>query len=263
MRKNLFLSTALLIFVVGLGIAVLVGRSTDKVNVNVGSSATELYDTALELFRVGNPSQIEQATKYLQQAIEQDPAFVKSFIVLAEIYFQNDMNEKALNIITQGLSNSPDDIYLNLLKMRVLYDSKENDKLLILTKTLLDDDRYKTGQIAVINHAQGNVKFRINSFNDGLRDLLLSEKLFDSIDEIDPALYNDIGFGYQLLGKNQEAINYYKRAIQNSDDFIAAHNNLAGFYLVLGDTDNAKLYMQKSLKINPNQPALRSKLSEL
>ncbi len=65
------------------------------------------------------------------------------------------------------------------------------------------------------------------------------------------ALYNLLGLCLQSQKKFQEAIKYYKIAIQNNPNFFVAINNLGLTYYNMYDLKNAQHYYERAIEINP------------
>ena len=52
--------------------------------------------------------------------------------------------------------------------------------------------------------------------------------------------YNNRGFAYYKLGKHEEAIADYNRAIELQPDYAKAYRNRAEVYRVIGELDKAE-----------------------
>jgi tetratricopeptide (TPR) repeat protein len=83
----------------------------------------------------------------------------------------------------------------------------------------------------------------------------------------DSSAYFQLGLAYQSLGKHQEELEAYKKAVELKADFADAHFNLAVTYDILRDGENAirhviiaeKLYhkSRKHAKIRKSRRKLR------
>ncbi len=68
---------------------------------------------------------------------------------------------------------------------------------------------------------------------------------------VDPITYNFIGHCYIVLEKNEEAITYFQKAIDQSPEYA---DGWLGFAVAYSNLDNSKeglLYIEKALKLNP------------
>ena len=79
-----------------------------------------------------------------------------------------------------------------------------------------------------------------------------------------PASDDKVG-GQALLraGQYAKAVDYFKNAIQADPQDAEAYQDLGDAYTKLGDTENARAAYEKSLQIDPNNPAARSSLNDL
>jgi tetratricopeptide (TPR) repeat protein len=90
-----------------------------------------------------------------------------------------------------------------------------------------------------------------------LNELTIREKY-----DIIPAVYNDLGFIYKKTGKQEKAIEHYKKSLETylkhlppTDTKLACvHNNLGVVYCEQGDYDKALSCYNKALEIELNSP---------
>jgi tetratricopeptide (TPR) repeat protein len=64
--------------------------------------------------------------------------------------------------------------------------------------------------------------------------------------------YNGLGYVYDSLGQYQEAISYYEKALQIDPSYATAYNNLAFAYGNLGEHQKSIPYYEKALQLDPN-----------
>ena len=84
--------------------------------------------------------------------------------------------------------------------------------------------------------------------------------------QINPNLseaHNNLGYAYQGLGKTQEAINCYQKAIQINPNLSEVHNNLGYAYQELGKTQEAMNCYQKAIQINSDYVEAHNNLGHL
>lgn len=95
-------------------------------------------------------------------------------------------------------------------------------------------------------HAQELVKS--GKFQDAATELTELAKVVPN----SPVLYNLLGFSYLQQGRNEEAVENFKRALSLKPDFKPALNNLGGIYLLQGRTQEA---IQEFLALVQADPA--------
>ena len=82
-----------------------------------------------------------------------------------------------------------------------------------------------------------------------------AEKIFKSLlqeKSMNAEINHFLGITYQLLNQMDNAIIYYEKAIKINPDFAEAHKNLGNIFYRLGEIDKAESCFNKSIQINPN-----------
>ncbi len=69
---------------------------------------------------------------------------------------------------------------------------------------------------------------------------------------------SNIGYCYQAMGKNAEAIASYQQAIRIDSTNPNPYNNLSALYFQTGDYEAALDWAQQALKVNPSMPTALS-----
>jgi tetratricopeptide (TPR) repeat protein len=82
--------------------------------------------------------------------------------------------------------------------------------------------------------------------------LLIASKIQDNWFEA--RCFNAVALVYTSLGKNEDAIDAYKQAIELAPDQIFAWNNLGNLCLQIGRNDEALIAFQKAIEQNPSDP---------
>lgn len=91
-----------------------------------------------------------------------------------------------------------------------------------------------------------------NSINEFKRAIELKPNYADA--------YHNLGNAYRDAGKLNEAINSYKQAITYNQTLWQSYQNIAGIYFAKEDFVNARLYLEKGLKIDPKNAYLLTSL---
>ena len=61
-----------------------------------------------------------------------------------------------------------------------------------------------------------------------------------------------LGLAYRTVGKYEEAIHWYEKALHRNPNHFPAHLHLAGTYAMMGRMKEANAETEKVLKMNPN-----------
>ncbi len=70
-------------------------------------------------------------------------------------------------------------------------------------------------------------------------------------DSLNPEHYNNLGLVMKRLGRWEEAIEQYRKAVSIDPQYATAYNNMGALYLARGNTDEAQRYLQKAAEIDP------------
>ena len=67
----------------------------------------------------------------------------------------------------------------------------------------------------------------------------------------------------ELINNNSNAINLYKKAIEIYPSYLQAYAGLSDLYKKMGMKSDAKLILEKAIKIKPNSKPIKRRLSKL
>lgn len=79
----------------------------------------------------------------------------------------------------------------------------------------------------------------------------------------DPMACNNLGAELAKRGRNQEAMQYYRRAIELRPGYVKAECNIAGGLALVGHTQEAIDHLQKGLQLKPDSAVLLTNLGAL
>jgi serine/threonine protein kinase/tetratricopeptide (TPR) repeat protein len=86
------------------------------------------------------------------------------------------------------------------------------------------------------------------------------EKFFDTLQVLsqkypkEKSSYNNSGWLYFVLGKNQESVQMYQKALALDPEFVDAHYQIAYAYINLNDYDQATRHLEKYASLSPREP---------
>ncbi|MFH1091688.1 MAG: response regulator [Pseudomonadota bacterium] len=93
-----------------------------------------------------------------------------------------------------------------------------------------------------------------------------AEKAFKLALKLDPAqmhVFNRLGISLRRQGKLKEALQYLLQAAETVTEDENLYYNLSRVYLDRGDRESARLYLEKSLEINPDFSEAREMIAEI
>lgn len=99
---------------------------------------------------------------------------------------------------------------------------------------------------------------RQNELEKALNSYLLAAAL-----KPQPTLFNNIGRIYFLLGKRNEAIQYFQKAVKEDPAFVTARQNLAIAYRANGEFEKAAAEWNEVLKLQPDNLEAKLELADV
>lgn len=184
---------------------------------NEPMNADKYYEFAYELHKA---NKINDAIVYYNETIKLDNKKIDAYINLSQAYRQDKNYAEAYKTIQKALSIEPDNIQV-----------KKQFKLIA--------NEYTAKKYAIASNA-----FQSGNFEKAIEEYL----------KIDPPTadgYIGIAASYQSLKKFDEAIEYYKKAMELDPKNSDLPFYIASIYANNEDLDNAKQYLEITLAKNP------------
>lgn len=91
---------------------------------------------------------------------------------------------------------------------------------------------------------------------------VLYQRLIE-LQPLDPVVWNNFGYLYQLQGQSQSAINAYSKAIDVDPDYMPAYVKIAGLHFQDKNYKDAVEILKRANKIDPDNPELKEQMSYL
>jgi tetratricopeptide (TPR) repeat protein len=246
--------------------------------------------TFVGLFSINekNPDELTKANAYIQQyeKFEQNKMFLDS----AKKYLK-DKDEADIKKNIYAL------VKLNFMKQNfekvIFYINKLGDKhcyeKVFKTRSYDNKDAWASYQIGE-SYLYSNSK---NSFNSALKWLAKAVQLapynldfkvkygaalaqgnlldpaiqqFEMVINENPKIisaYANLGYVKLMQGKNVEAINLYESGLKLDPDYEPLLLNLAGYYAYVKNYKEAKIYLQRVLKLNPENKQAKQAFKQL
>lgn len=195
------------------------------------SSAAACSNLGWELKNTGRP---EDAAEYFQQAMKLDPKLVPPVIGMAQVLLDHP----------DPAARNPKEAVVLAERAAKLTEYREAAVLDVLSRAYdaagrTDDARTTAQRIAQLNTGSSN-EYLITRY----RQLLKDEP--DNIDAL-----NGLGIALGQQGRFDEAIRYFRLAIEIKSDFADAHSNLGVALVRSGNIDDGIKHLKEALRINP------------
>ena len=201
-------------------------------------------------------SKLAEIQNYLSIKREYNPKYAKIFFQLeSSLLLINDEKDKAFKLLTNALSEFPNDANLLYLRSMSLdspetFDEMETDLRSILT---LD------GNNSVILNALG---YSMLIYTERTQEAYNLIKKAHDLNPKDPAIIDSLGWVLFKLGKLEEALNYLNDAYAlNKDAEIAAH--LGEVLWILNKREQALLIFRDSYENYPEHKTLLRTIEKL
>lgn len=200
----------------------------------------------------------DSAVVYLKKATELNPEKALYFSNLAMAYFDNDDYKNAIPAFETFNKYTKEDSR-KYIDLALCYAYTDNyKKAESIFMEGLKYDKNKNN-LHIYYYDLGWISDKQNRIQDALH--WYKKAIETNPDYINAA--NNLGFSYDRLGKKDSAIIWYKAAIRINPEFTRAINNLALLYDDLYETDSALVYYKKLLPFFPKDALTHSKIAKL
>ena len=242
-----------------------------------GNSEAALISATIE-YKTGNKN---KAIVDLESVVKADKNQVQGISLLSTIYVVNGNDAKAMDLLSQGVIDNPDNIPLRLSLAKILTKNKEYLKAEKFLKQAIeiDPEKYSLKLALASFYASSGQNDKAESVlrsaikqdeDDVQRYLMLVELLVSKVSvqrgeaelskaiESKPDLYQlkfaQVKF-YKKLGKLEEAKNELKKIIEKKsfdNDGLYARTLLAGYLFEEGEYGAAQSYVDEIISEYPN-----------
>ncbi len=223
----------------------------------------------------------KEATQDLQAVVAKDIKLVDGISLLSTLYLANNEEAKAVKLLTQGVTNNPDNIMLRISLAKILAKNKDLSGAEMYLKQAINLDPEKYGlQIALssfyassnqVDKAEAVLRKAIaQDENEALRYLMLVEMLASRVSvkkaeeelskavQAKPDLY-DLKFSqvkfYEKIGNRDKLKLILEQIIAEKSydvEGVKARSLLAKYLLEEGDQEGAKKYVDEIIAEYPN-----------
>lgn len=197
----------------------------------------------------------DEAGKFLEKALEMNPNFQKTYVKLAELYYDRGEYGKALDIITRGskvrAEDEEEDLELHTETVKILLALGRRDEAEKILDGLIDYAGETYGvhiPVAYIKRAElYTIMKKYDKAVDSYRKALKEEP-----SRIDA--YVGLSRTLAQAGKKKEALDWLKKAESKLPEDPELALELGEQYARLGELDRALKIYEKLLKLYPDRP---------
>lgn len=161
---------------------------------------------------------LDQAIIYLNKASQIHPNYAGPYMIKGNAHYFNNQLEEAIGSYNKALQVNPG-----------MKDAAKN-----LAIALRD-----AGRLA--GEKERNLEKSIKYLTQSIQ-----------LSDTDPETHRLLGVAYGIAGQHQKAVEYFHNVVRLNPENASAALNLSNAYLYLQDTDNARLYKEKALQLDPS-----------
>jgi tetratricopeptide (TPR) repeat protein len=192
----------------------------------------------------------EQALRYLEEAIHQDPNHTKALVAAGRVHLEAGRHNLARQHLERALAVNPQtpEAWNNLGGLEMAAGNYRAALGNYQKALSLRGDRLHV----LFNAGQAYLK---------LGDREAAERVFRRVGDADS--YNQLGLLAAEQNRPNEARNWFQEAIRAQRNHAGAINNLGVLYMQLGQADDALAALQYGIGVAPEEDALYLNLSRL
>ena len=249
-------------------------------------SSRAYYEVALKLSDYGK---FDEALETVNIAIEIDKDFIDSYYLRGYLFSEKQMYDLAIEEYEYTIKND-DALEFSYYQLGIVYKEMGNIEKAkeCFHKVVEFNAEHLTvyGDLSEVYEAEGNGEKALEyvskqlEINPSEYHYIYRGLIYDRCEEMEKAkedyekaleinpnskhAYYNMGHLYQKRGKFNEAIKYYKKSIEVSDDgFVLPYNNISDCYMYIKNYDMSLFYLNEGIEKMPNQESLYSKKGKL
>lgn len=194
----------------------------------------------------------EEAIKFLETTVKNDPAILQSHYHLGLAYEKINNQEKAINSYKKILEIEPAYYFANI-SLGSIYQKQGNyDEAIAQFKKAIET-----------NPDNFDAHFNLAGSYMHKKDYSNALKEYQSAQSINPkaaAIYNNLGYINEQLEKPEESISYYKKALSLEPGNYYTHLNLANLYEKQNFKNLSLDELKEASRIKPDDAALKERI---
>jgi len=204
----------------------------------INLDAYRFYNWGLISYQLGD---IPKAVDMYKKTIHIQDDYADAYNNLGVCFFALGMYNKAISNYRRARKLSPldDGVVINLAN--AYFQSGKRKKAIGIIEDYLK-----------ANPRSGDALFVLGVFLNKMALYQKASEILKVATKLKPtaAAYNELGLSFDNRGDFEQAVRFYKKAIEKKFSFYPAHNNLAIAYINLGQYDDALNEIKNSLALN-------------
>ncbi len=184
----------------------------------------------------------QNAVKWLEKIVSDAPKVEEAYILLSNVYEKENRKGKAVSILEKGVKANPDSERISLFLARIYEQTSQFEKAIGVYTSFL---KKKPENVVAMNNAASLI---VDHRNDS-ESLKLARTYADKLKDVKNAVILDtVAWVYHKTGASSKAIEILKGVLSQSPEIGAFNYHLGMAYKSVGDPENARKYLLKSLQ---------------
>jgi len=204
----------------------------------------------------GKEIKVGTAIDYFEKAIKINPNYTKAYYHLGFIY--SKINRIDLAISYHKKASQTNSAFLDsYYELAFIYIELEDysKALASFEKIRQLDPNYNYSYYGNFYYGLGITYNRLKKYDSAIVSLNKAIALQDLNDTLDLSnYYSELAEAKYNKGNNSEAINNYKSSIRYNSENAKANFSLGSLYQKLGELDNAIIYFNRTIELEPENP---------
>jgi choline-sulfatase len=176
----------------------------------------------------------------LQRSLKLNPNFDQAMTALARALHQQGMDEEALQWVQKAIQANPKNLRAWYQKGWISVKSDPDGAMAAFDKALEIQPGF-----AMAHRDLGLILLQKGRYKEAAAHLEQAAQLGLA----HPRLYNFLGIAYSRIGRYQDAVKVYAKALDKEPDFAEAHLNLSYVYEKLNRPQSARLQYETACKL--------------
>ena len=217
-----------------------------KLAISNNGETAELFMLMAKIQLLSNKS--KDAKISLSKAIDINPILSRPYFMLASIYIADNQNQKAINVLQQGLAKSEGELILFFQLTKIYEDLGDFNASINEYEKAYEKH---PDNVILINNLAVLLSQHRNDENSLKRAKGLADKLKNSKQAV---ILDTVGWVYYQTGYHDDAVNVLKTVVEISPEVGVFNYHLGMALYKVGDEVSAKTYLTRSLANNNNFP---------
>ena len=234
-------------------------ENSDLTDLSAAVSVDVLLQAAVDFHNKGNP---EKAETHYRNILEKDPKNPNVLHLLGFLAHQLGFGEEGLALIKEAISYDPDIFLFHSNLAKVCLGLKDTEQAESAYRRCLE---LESGNLDIMNDLANLL--RTKEKGPGTKSIKEASELLGRVINQNPMVSEyQINYGNILRdnGQNEEAIASYEKAKDINPKFAgAALRNIGLIHCTKKDYDLAEEYINKALKVDPEDSAALNNLGEV